>query len=244
VLGIDSDDPVGNSVRVFTHQRTTAFPSFANRTNFAISPPISTETSSTINTGRGSARGIRLFDFDGDGDLDLYIAEAGRTSGADFVAGLDNLYENLADGRGWKARTIATGAGVSPQNPVADVLRIITVQNGFGVQGSTTDVRILGNAFKSGAQVFFGQGVTVVGQPIVRANSIDVKVAVAPNATPGGRIVFVFNPNGESAVSGPNGFSVGIASGEGEDPAKTNINRWVDFEFDDATDFLQGDIAP
>ncbi|MBI1289735.1 hypothetical protein GC173_00630 [bacterium] len=232
-----------SSARIFFNQRATGVPSFANRTT-ELPVPSTTLVPTAGNDGHGNGRAIRFFDMDGDGDMDLYIAEAGRTSGSDIFSGLDALYENRTDGRGYNSRSGIYAAPLPGTGPIIEPLRIVAVQNGFGAQGSTVTVRILGNSFKSGAEVFFGQGVTVTGAPIVRSNSIDVTVAVAPNASPGLRQVFVFNPDGQSAVSTyGSGFAVGVGSGT-DNPGKSTVGDWMNYDTDSplSTNNLPGEL--
>lgn len=222
-------DRTDSSVRLLFNQRVAGVPSFANR-SAELPVPSTTLVPTAGNDGHGNARALRLFDMDGDGDSDLYVAEAGRTAGADIFSGLDALYENRTDGRNYGARTGVFAGQLPGSGPIVQPLRIIDVQNGFATQGSTATVRILGNSFQSGAQVFFGQGVTLASAPIVRSDSIDVTVTVAPNANPGLRQVFVFNPNGESAVTRSGiGFAVGVGSGTG-DSGKTSVRDWTLFD--------------
>jgi hypothetical protein len=231
------------SGRLFFNQRATGIPSFVNRST-ELPVPVTTLIPTAGNDGHGNGRALRLFDMDGDGDSDMYIAEAGRTSGSDIFSGLDALYENRADGRNYNARTGIYAASVPGTGPIIQPLRVVAVQDGFAPQGGTARVRILGHSFKSGAEVFFGQGVTVTGAPIIRSNSIDVSVAVAANASLGLRQVFVFNPDGQTAVSSSGvGFVVGVGS-LNPDEGKTKVGDWINYETDGlgSTNNLPGEL--
>ncbi|CAN5449835.1 hypothetical protein BH09SUM1_BH09SUM1_06210 [soil metagenome] len=218
---------VDPDVALLINQQSPAFPFFVNRTTGEVPVPLTVLIPNGVDP-HGNARGVRLFDMDGDGDADMYVAEAGRNSGADFLGALDDMYENRANGAGFNARN-GLFAARQPQNGtpiITPVLSISAIQARVGARGATQDIRILGHQFKSGAKVFFGQGITVVTPPVVHPNIIDVRIRIADYAVLGGRQVFVYNPDGNSAVSATNGFTVGQSIGT-SNPSKTSIHDWT-----------------
>jgi len=88
------------------------------------------------------------------------------------------------------------------------------------------DVRVFGSKFANGAEVFFGQGIAIVSPPRVNPQFIDVRIKISETAIIGPRNVFVFNPNGESAISPSGAFVVGIP-GPQTPGGKTRLNDWM-----------------
>lgn len=225
----------GSSARMLINSANPGFPFFSDRTTNEVPTPISTLlVDAEISEPRGNARAVLLFDADGDRDLDLMVGEAGRTFGGNSVGALDAFYENMITGSGYNSRSgvflnVAPGTGptISPR------LAVTGVQPRAAAIGSTLTVRIFGRQFNSGTEVFFGQGISVLAAPVVRSPEImDVTIRVENNAAPGTRQIFVFNPDGQTAVSDANAFLIGSGqtSGGPNRDERTAISGWELFE--------------
>ncbi len=208
------------STRLLVNTGSPGFPQFADRT--ASEMPLSISTAATEGMAgdpRGVARAVALFDAHGDGDFDLYVGESGRPVGFMSRGALDVFYENRLVGAGPNARTnlnILTGAAQQPL--IRRDLAITGVLPNFGRQGQELDVRLLGRRFEPNAEVFFGQGIELLHQPIVRSSElIQVRIRIRENAQIGPRQIFVFNRSGDSAVSKPNAFAVALPQSEADE---------------------------
>jgi hypothetical protein len=213
------------SARLYHNRSTPGTPVFARLGESEIPHPNSTDFGPNYDgqgelVGRypgtdGNARGIELLDADGDGDLDLFVGELGRL-GTDLrsYAGLNAFYENRLDGRGFSApRTeLFHREGVDSvpgETPVVPTLSLVAVSPSQAYRGEWREIRLYGSAFKPGAVVTFGQGVSVIGSPVVlNPGTIDVRVFVEAGTSLGGRTVRVYNPDGGVAESTPGQFIV------------------------------------
>ncbi|MEO8377515.1 MAG: hypothetical protein ABI579_07575, partial [Candidatus Sumerlaeota bacterium] len=133
-------------------------------------------------------------------------------------------------GAGYNSRT-GLYKGVAPNSgPIINPSLAITgVQPSAVAAGQTVDLQVYGKKFKGGAELSFGQGISVVQAPIVRSSQlITVRVRVSSNAASGGRQVFVFNPDGETAVSSPLALQVGVL-GQSSPTGKTDVPDWTLF---------------
>jgi hypothetical protein len=231
VMLATEQDRETQAARLLTNQRQAGVPSFLDQTTNELARSLVTRWASEAQTPLGIVHAIKLFDMDNDGDLDLYITQLGRPSGADFFTALDQMYQNRADGRNYNARSGIALNNLQGVGPIVNPLRITAVQNGSGTRGQTLDVRVLGDSFKSGAQVFFGDGVEIVGSPTVRGNVIDVRVRITGTAAYGQRRVFVYNPDGETAVSPTYAFAVALGSTTDDgNGGKTAVGDWYLFD--------------
>ncbi len=214
------------------------FPFFRDRTPSEIPVPQGNLVAEAASASepRGNARAVALFDADGDGDLDLYEGQAGRTFGGISYGAVDTFYENLLIGAGVNVAPNQLVRPISSPalNTPAPRLTVTKVVANVGAIGSTMTVRVYGTEFRAGAEVFFGPGISVVTSPLVKsANQIDLTIRIEQSANPGPRQVFVFNPNGETAVSPPNAFIVGYPASDidsGQDRSETSIPDWMIFQ--------------
>lgn len=226
------------SARLLINGGQQGFPFFNDRTVGEIPPAVTTtvvaegnpftgEITSISSDPHGNPRGVELFDADGDGDLDIYVGEAGKNFGAISIGALDAFYENMQAGAGYNAQTAITAGTIPGGGPILNpTLAILSAQPGTVVTGSTVNLRLQGRKFKGGAQLSFGQGITIVTPPIVRSPEIiDVRVRIENTATTGLRRIFIFNPDGETAVSSPSAFRVGVVSGT-DGGRQTEVPEW------------------
>jgi len=213
------------SVTLLANEGRQGVALFSDRTASEIPTPVtSLLPEGTSSDPHGNVRALELFDIDGDGDLDIYVGQAGGPQGLDTFGALDYMFINRLNGDNWNAprtktlRTIGAGTLVA-HNPA---LSVSVVNPPYVSRESTRTVRVYGRNFRGGAQVTFGQGVTPVSAPIVRSDTeIEVTLQVATNAPLGPRAVTVFNPNGEVASSIPTAFSIGPKA-----PTPTRVDDW------------------
>ncbi len=146
---------------------------------------------------------VKLADIDGDGDLDMFVCNLGDYNTFPICGSNNYLFVNRIIGSGFNSRLVQTVR--TPGDPI-----IATVSPPSAKQGTQNlPVRISGANFKSGCQVSFGQGITVVGEPrVIAPNLIEVQINVAPNAPVGSHIVSVTNPDGKSGASKSGVFRV------------------------------------
>ncbi len=231
------------STKVMLNLQTPGVPTFRDITTTEMLPPVSTflVMSGNPQTGQldnnnssephGNARALELFDADNDGDLDLYVGEAGRIIGARSIGAIDAFYENRQIGAGYITRS-GLYKGLAPNSgPILNpALAITSIQPAAVAAGQTVDLRVFGKKFKGGAELSFGQGISIVTAPIVRSPElIEVRVKVSPNAGVGGRQVFVFNPDGETAVSQPLALQVGVLLDQPTD-GRADVPDWTLFK--------------
>jgi hypothetical protein len=220
--GVQATQP---SVTLLANEKRPGLPFFSDRTTGEIpAPATSLLPANTSSDTHGNVRGIELFDVDGDGDLDLYVGQAGGPQGLSTQGALDYMYVNRLSGENWNALPTKTKRVINSSGSVAinPNLGVTVLNPPLARRESTKTIRIYGRNFRGGAQVSFGPGVTLVTAPIVRsATEMEVTVQVAANATIGPRLVTVFNPNGQIANSGPTAFSIGPKA-----PTPTSVNDW------------------
>ncbi len=212
-----TDDPTGQDVDqpsvtlLINERRTSGVALFSDKTASEIPEPRSALLPEGILDPHGNVRAIEVFDCDNDGDLDIYVGQAGSAFGLSTFGALDYLYVNRIKGEGLNApitrtkRTIGTGT-VFGWNPN---LSVGVVNPSLVRQDSTRTIRIYGRNIKGGAQVTAGPGITVVSQPIVRSDTeLEVTIQIAPNATLGQRSLRVYNPDGQFATTPLPAFGV------------------------------------
>jgi hypothetical protein len=213
------------SARLYHNRSSVGSPLFARLGETEIPHPNSTDFGPLYDdqgeiAGRypgtdGNGRAVVLFDADGDGDFDLFVGDLGRL-GTDLrtYSGLNAFYENRLDGRSFTAprteqfhREGVDGGG--GEVPVVPTLSLVSVNPSLAYRGEWRDIRLHGSAFKPGAIVSFGDGVSVINAPtVLDQGTIDVRVYVAPGTSLGGRTVRVFNPTGGIAESAPGQFTI------------------------------------
>lgn len=220
--GNTSDQPC---VTLLANEGRQGVPLFSDRTTGEVTSPVTTLfPSGSGSDTHGNVRGVELFDIDGDGDLDLYVGQAGGPQGLDTFGALDYMYVNRLSGENWnalptKTTRVINSAGPVPINPY---LGVSVVNPPLARRESTKTVRVYGRNFRGGAQASFGPGVTLVTPPIVRSSTeIEVTIQVSPTATLGPRLVTIYNPNGEVANSLPTAFSIGPKA-----PTPTSVDDW------------------
>lgn len=234
IVTANTVDSQSASGRVLINSGTPGFAFFTDRTQGELNPPISVLFPPTsASDPHGNARAIELFDAENDGDLDIYIGEAGKTFGADSFGALDQFYENMMVGTGYKARrgaSLRVGAGTGPI--ITPKLAVTNVIPNSVTLGSTVNLKIFGRKFSPGLQVFFGQGITILDGPTVLSpEEMTVRIRVGNNAIVGARPIFVFNPDGQTAVSATDAFFVGFSGGSSNTGGRdTSVEDWSLFQ--------------
>ena len=151
----------------------------------------------------GQARAVKLADIDGDGDLDMIIAQAGRGDFMPTMGWYNNVLLNTRNQANLGSSRFSRP--LPPSNPF-----VFTVWPPKGMQGQVLDVSIKGKNFAGSPQVDFGPGVTVVtpAQASADGEYIFTQIRVEPSAPLGGRQVKVISPTGLKGESPPNVFRV------------------------------------
>lgn len=112
---------------------------------------------------------------------------------------------NLAVGRHSIKLTVFDGKdGLTSSAPqIIDVLprslSITSVSPNVLARSSTETLTVVGTGFNPGSEIRFSkEGITVTNYVSIEEDKIVASIAIAPNAIPGLRDIFVFNPNGSS----------------------------------------------
>ncbi|MDX2176980.1 MAG: thrombospondin type 3 repeat-containing protein [Candidatus Sumerlaeia bacterium] len=220
-----NDNEVAGNVVFFHNEQQQGVASFNAVSTTEVPPPVTTLFPNNTSGPHGNPRAVALFDMDGDGDLDIYVGQAGRSFGLDTIGGLDYVYLNRLVGTG---NNTPQNANVAPSGPVVTVvtpvLDVYVANPGYAPQGVERIVTLYGRNFKTGAQATFGDGITLLSQPIVRSSTeMEVKIRIAASAQPGARTVRVFNPDGETANAPSGAFTVSLA---GNSNPITSVQDW------------------
>ncbi len=149
------------------------------------------------------SRDVVLFDADNDGDLDIFVANAGHESAYTLAGCYDYMFLNRTLGDNYNSQQFIT-----PRTPGGPIVRSSSPSSAF--QGTRNlEVTISGLNFIEGATVSFGPGITVMSQPQVSlSNFITVTIEISDTAAPGPREIRVINPDGRMGVSKHGAFVV------------------------------------
>lgn len=169
----------------------------------------------------GQARGVKLADLDGDGDLDMIICQTGRGDSMPTMGWYNNVLLNNRIGVNLSHNRFSRA--LPPSNPF-----VFTVTPPKGMQGQVLDVAIKGKNFAGSPQVDFGPGVTVVTPPQASPDGeyLFAQIRVEPTAPLGGRQVKVVNPTGLGGESSPGAFKI-LPPGS---IAPTSGDEWQHYE--------------
>jgi hypothetical protein len=145
----------------------------------------------------GDARDVDLVDFDGDGDLDLFVCQAGLHESG-YSSGYNNyVMINRVKGDNWNAVTRRHTAVMLPGPPMVNA-----VSPPGAAPGQDIEVVVGGYNLAQNSEFDFGQGIEVREAPaIVSAQKAIVKLRISPSATIGPRVVQVESPSGMSGAS-------------------------------------------
>jgi hypothetical protein len=174
----------------------------------------------------GNPRGVELLDIDGDGDLDLYVAQVGINSGIATLGSLDYVFTNRTRGENFGSRTGLGKSRISGSGPTVNpTLAVNVVSPRYVSQGSEVTLNIYGRNFDGGAEVTFTPEIDVLAPPIVRSStSLEVRVRIPENASPGERLVTVLNPDGEISTAPPDALFVVLRT------TTTTVPTWEELE--------------
>jgi hypothetical protein len=170
----------------------------------------------------GNARGVKLADMDGDGDLDMVICQTGRGASFPTMGWSNNVLLNNFNGRNLNANRFARP--LPPSNPF-----VFSVIPARAMQGQTLDVTIRGKNFAGSPFLNFGQGVSIVTAPSASPDGeyLYAQIQVAPSAPTGSRQVTVVNPTGLEGMSSNRAFTILPA---GTLPPTGVDEGWIEYE--------------
>jgi hypothetical protein len=145
----------------------------------------------------GNASDLEVLDFDGDGDLDVWVATAGRNENQQLSGALDVFYENRLIGDGYHR---ATSGNQGPPPPFA-----LMAFPGWALQGQTTTFDLIGYSFDPSAEVTITGGVSVTNVQFIDSEKLVVTAHIPESAETGPRQIRVTNMNtglGTTSASG------------------------------------------
>lgn len=174
---------------------STNHPPVATAATLPASIPATGKTGADV-TLDGSASS----DLDGDAltyswyDGDELIAR-GVIVEAKLAVGRHSIKLTVFDGKDGLTSTAPQIIDVLPRS-----LSIASVSPNVLVRSSSETLTVMGAGFNSGSELGFSKvGITVTNYVSIEEDKIVATIAIAPNAIPGLRDVFVFNPNGSNA---------------------------------------------
>ena len=147
--------------------------------------------------------GVKLGDIDLDGDLDMFVCNIGDRNSFPMVGSNNYIFENRLLGDGFNSRMIHRVR--TPGDPI-----IATVEPPSAERGTANlEVTIKGSNFKEGCEVSFGDGISIVGDPVIAAEGVlQVVIDISSNASVGSRVIRVKNPDGAAGYSKKGVFRV------------------------------------
>lgn len=231
------------AARLLVNGQSAGVPFFTDGTEGEIPTPVTTNVSRAqiASDPGGYGRALELFDADGDGDFDLYLGQAGNAFGATTFGALDQFFENRTVGRSYFNKTSVYANYLAAQGPIVNpALAVTSAEPELLVRGQEVTLRVYGRRFAGGAtvgntegaEVYLGQGIRVLSPPVVLSSEImEVRVRVEESAVIGPRQIFVYNPNGETAVSESGVIYVAGQAGQpAQDASPTGLEDWQLFE--------------
>jgi subtilisin-like proprotein convertase family protein len=194
VVGLDTPVATSNGVRLLLNNLNNPGNfldvSYEVPRNRAILQNPSTQAAQDLISG--NIRTVKLVDGDRDGDLDLFLGQAGRL-GTTFVGATDWFYVN---------RVIGDNELIQTRSPLFDhrAPRRFRWSRPFrprrAAWATTLSVQVFGLHLANGARLDFGQGVEVVNYGAVLNGKMLVRLRVDPDAILGPRSVDVIDPMG------------------------------------------------
>jgi hypothetical protein len=145
----------------------------------------------------GNIRTVKLVDLDRDGDLDMFLGQAGRFT-TSFRGAPDWILTNRTIGDNLLAQTRPPIAR-QPGTPTIPVVTGLTPP--VALPGATLSVEIFGSNFERGSSVDLGPGVTAELYTFIDSSRMRVRLRVASSAHLQPRKITIIDPQGLRHIS-------------------------------------------
>jgi len=155
---------------------------------------------------------VVLLDADGDGDLDLFVANRGDVSGLPNLGGINAFYVNRRVGANLNAARVTTVMNPPPGSPRP---RTFAADPPWSAPGRRLLVRLSGENYTPQTVIdFMGKGVDVLSTTFRDAWTMEVEIEIDVLSPIGPRQVHVMNPeSGLGSFSATGVFYVGLPPG-------------------------------